>query len=74
MTTKKQYVKILVNELIDLIEAKEVLTALECGGIEDWIRYDECFDNYAGENDFDSWDEYIWDTITNIKRDYKAVE
>lgn len=33
---KKKYVKISVDELAELIEAEQELSALNCGGVDNW--------------------------------------
>ena len=66
MATENQYVKISVNELSDLIEAKETLAALECGGVDNWEWYGECFP--------DDWDEYIENMTSNITKNYAVLE
>lgn len=74
MTTGKQYVKISVNELANLLEAKETLSALKCGGVDNWEWYGGCFSDYIEDNNFNSWDEYIETVTSNITKDYEVVE
>ena len=37
------------SELQDLLECKLILTALECGGVDDWEWYNESLRNYRQE-------------------------
>lgn len=56
---KQKYVKISVDELAELIEAKEELSALNCGGVDNWEWYGDCFESYIEDSEFDDWCDYI---------------
>lgn len=73
---KKKYVKISVDELAELIEAKEELSALECGGIDNWEWYGECYGQYIEDSEFEDWDDYIESCTSeeNILKEYEQVD
>lgn len=73
---KKKYVKISVDELSRLIEAKEALSALECGGVDNWEWYGECYGQYIEDSEFEDWDDYIESCTSeeNILKEYEQVD
>lgn len=75
-TNKKKYVKISVDELAELIEAKEELSALECGGVDNWEWYGECYGQYIEDSEFEDWDDYIESCTSeeNILKEHEQVD
>lgn len=73
---KKKYVKISVDELAELIEAKKELSALNCGGVDNWEWYGECFESYIEDTEFENWDDYIESCTSeeNILKEYEQVD
>ena len=56
----EKYVKISVKELENLLEKAEILSALECGGVDNWVGYGEAFSNYLDfDGKYSHWDEFI---------------
>lgn len=56
---RQKYVKVPLDVLVELIEAKEELSALSEGGVDNWEWYGECFDTYIEATPFDDWYDYI---------------
>lgn len=58
----EKYVKISVKELKNLLEKAEILSALECGGVDNWEWYGEAFSEYlnlCSNGKYSYWDEFI---------------
>ena len=70
----EKYVKISINELQDLLRARQELTALELGGVDNWAWYGDSFYNYLDLNgEYDDWDDFI-DAEYNEKELLKHYE
>lgn len=74
---EKKYVKISIDELAELIESSKKLSALECGGVDNWEWYGESLCDYIAQyGKYEYFDDYI-DDITleeNILKKYPLVD
>lgn len=75
--SKKEYVKISIDELADLIANSETFKALDRGGVDNWEWYGESLADYVAEDEkYEEFSEYI-DDITSeesILRDYPLAD
>ena len=72
---KQKYVKVPLDVLAELIEAKEELSALENGGVDNWEWYGECFDTHIEDTPFDDWYDYISNATSEdeITKEYELL-
>lgn len=70
---KQKYVKISVDELAELIEAEQELSALNYGSIDNCPWYSDCFESYIEDTEFEDWGDYIA-SCTSEKSILKAYE
>lgn len=75
---EKKYVKISIDELAELIESSKKLSALECGGVDNWEWYGESLCDYIAQEDekYKYFDDYIDDITSekNILKKYSLVD
>lgn len=55
------------DRLRELIEAEEILSALEAGGVDNWSYYGDSFCDYLNEYGYEEFDEAVDRIISNYQ-------